>query len=219
MLISSFILAISSSIDSLGIGITYGIKNTKISLLGKVVLFVISFSISLFSVWFGNLFKHIFPAFITNLIGNIILMSMGIFVCFQAIHNDKNAPNNPHSAWMNYKNQKIYSFFIDFLGITIQIIKNPTSSDFDSSNSIDSKEAFFLAFALSLDCLCIGIGGSMIEINRLLFPLLIATFQFAFLSLGNFLGKKLHQLNSLPDTIWSFISGLLLILIGILRLL
>ena len=47
MLISSFILAISSSIDSLGIGITYGIKNTKISLLGKVVLFVISFSVSL----------------------------------------------------------------------------------------------------------------------------------------------------------------------------
>ena len=31
MLINSIILAISSSIDSLGIGITYGIKNTKIS--------------------------------------------------------------------------------------------------------------------------------------------------------------------------------------------
>ena len=31
MFINSLILAISSSIDSLGIGITYGIKNTKIT--------------------------------------------------------------------------------------------------------------------------------------------------------------------------------------------
>ena len=45
MLINSIILAVSSSIDSLGIGITYGMKNTKISYLAKIVLFVISFSI------------------------------------------------------------------------------------------------------------------------------------------------------------------------------
>ena len=31
MFLSNFILAMSVSIDSLGIGITYGIKNTKIS--------------------------------------------------------------------------------------------------------------------------------------------------------------------------------------------
>lgn len=35
MLLNCIILAISSSIDSLGIGITYGIKNTKIFLLVK----------------------------------------------------------------------------------------------------------------------------------------------------------------------------------------
>ena len=44
MLLNAFILAISSSIDSLGIGITYGIKNTKISYLGKLILFSISLS-------------------------------------------------------------------------------------------------------------------------------------------------------------------------------
>ena len=36
-------LAISSSIDSFGIGITYGIRNTKISNSAKLILFVISF--------------------------------------------------------------------------------------------------------------------------------------------------------------------------------
>lgn len=219
MLINSLFLALSSSIDSLGIGITYGIKNTKISYMGKIVLFAISFSISILSVWFGNVIKNVFSDFITKLIGSIILIGMGIFICFQAIRKDT-VTSRTHSCSFEPiydKNEKIYSFFIDFLGITIKIIKNPTSSDLDSSNSIDSKEAFFLGFALSLDCFCIGACGSIIGISSFLFPLFIPIFQLAFLSVGNMLGKKLHQLNGLPDNIWSIISGFLLILIGSIR--
>ena len=89
MFINSLILALSSSIDSLGIGITYGIKNTRISYMAKIVLFVISFLISFLSVCFGDILKNIFSDFATRLIGNIILIAMGIFVCFQAIHKDK----------------------------------------------------------------------------------------------------------------------------------
>lgn len=219
MFINSLILALSSSIDSLGIGITYGIKNTKISYMAKVVLFVISFSISLLSVWFGDILKNIFSDFATKLIGNLILIAMGIFVCFQAIRKDKKnmtqkvSPSEP----IYENNEKIYSFFIDFLGITIKIIKNPNSSDLDSSNSIDSKEAFFLGFALSLDCFCIGAFGSIIGVSSFLFPLLISIFQLVFLSIGNVLGKKLHNLSHLPDNIWSVISGILLVLIGVVR--
>lgn len=219
MLINSIILAISSSIDSLGIGITYGIKNTKISHMAKVVLFVISFSLSLLSVWFGDILKNIFSDFATKLIGNLILIAMGIFVCFQAIRKDKKnvtqkvSPSEP----IYENNEKIYSFFIDFLGITIKIIKNPTSSDLDSSNSIDGKEAFFLGFALSLDCFCIGAFGSIIGVSSFLFPLLISVFQLVFLSFGNVLGKKLHRLSHLPDNIWSVISGVLLVVIGVVR--
>ena len=57
MLINIIFLAISSSIDSLGIGITYGIKNTRISYMAKIVLFVISFLISFLSVCFGDILK------------------------------------------------------------------------------------------------------------------------------------------------------------------
>jgi putative sporulation protein YtaF len=219
MLINSLILALSSSIDSLGIGITYGIKNTKISYIGKFVLFIISFSISLLSVWFGDIIKNIFSDFATKFIGNVILIGMGIFVCFQAIRKNKiDLTSDGLSSEPIYEsNEKIYSFFIDFLGITIKIIKNPSSSDLDSSNSIDGKEALFLGFALSLDCFCIGACGSIIGISSFLFPLFISIFQLVFLNFGNTLGKKLNQLSNLPDNIWSIISGTLLILIGAIR--
>ena len=217
MFINSLILALSSSIDSLGIGITYGIKNTRISYMAKIVLFVISFLISFLSVCFGDILKNIF--FATRLIGNIILIAMGIFVCFQAIHKDKKntTQNLAYSEPICKNNEKIYSFFIEFLGITIKIIKNPTSSDLDSSHSIDSKEALFLGFALSLDCFCIGAFGSIIGVSSFLFPVFISIFQLVFLSIGNMLGKKLHRLSNLPDNIWSVISGILLVLIGVVR--
>ena len=55
MLINCFILAISSSIDSLGIGVTYGIKDKKISFSSTIILFIISLLVSFISVFFGKI--------------------------------------------------------------------------------------------------------------------------------------------------------------------
>ena len=219
MLLNCLFLAISSSIDSLGIGITYGIKNTKITMGAKSILFFISFIISIISIYFGNLLKYIFPDFLIHYLGSFLLMLMGLFMCFQSlkiskqeykIENDKNLKISD--------TEKIYSFFIKCLGITIKIIKNPSSSDLDKSNVIDSKESLFLGLALSLDSFCIGIGFSMINTFSIIFPLLTSCFQLFFLSLGIYCGKKLYSFSKLPDNIWSIISGILLIIIGFCKM-
>lgn len=145
-------------------------------------------------------------------------------MCFQAIKNDNNKSNSNFSTFSNnishhYINEeKIYSFFIKFLGITIQIIKNPISSDFDKSNSIDAKEALFLGLALSLDSFCIGISLSMLDINSIVFPFSISLFQLFFMSFGNYLGRKLNKVSHFPDNVWSVSSGILLSIIGFFKL-
>ncbi len=214
MFINSLILAISSSIDSLGIGITYGIKDTTISYFGKVILFVIAFFVTVFALWFGNIIKDIFPEYYIKFLGSFILILMGFFMCFQALKKDTKTEKNK----LEDETEKVYQFFIKFLGITIQIIKNPISSDMDNSKLIDSKEALFLGIALSLDSFCIGIGGSIIGISNTFFPFFIAIFQLLFLSFGNFLGRRLYRLSRLPDNIWSIVSGALLVVIGIVKL-
>lgn len=222
---SSLILAISSSIDSLGIGITYGIKNTKISYISKVILFAISFFTTIISIWFGDTLKNIFSESIAKIFGSSILILIGLFMFFQALKKDKKSTkyyNNDllKNTNLNIKDeQKIFSFFIKFLGITIKIIKNPSSSDFNNSNLIDPKEAFFLGLALSIDSFCIGIGGSIIGINFTIFPLLISIFQLIFLSIGNYLGHKLNNCSKIPNNIWSILSSILLIIIGITKFL
>ena len=219
MLLNCLFLAISSSIDSLGIGITYGIKNTKITMGAKSILFFISFIISIISIYFGNLLKYIFPDFLIHYLGSFLLMLMGLFMCFQSLKISKQEYKVKDVQNLKISDtEKIYSFFIKCLGITIKIIKNPTSSDFDKSNIIDSKEALFLGLALSLDSFCIGIGFSMINTFSIIFPLLTSCFQLFFLSLGNYCGKKLYSFSKLPDNIWSIISGILLIIIGFCKM-
>lgn len=190
-MLNSILLSVSSSIDSLGIGITYGIKNTKISLIGKIILFIISLTMSYFSLFLGNLIQNIFPTFLTKLIGSLILISMGIYISFEALKKQD---------------------------VNCNVFNNPISSDFDNSQIIDSKESLFLAIALSLDSLCIGIGGSISNINLILFPLLVSIFQLSFLSFGTFLGSHINKFYKLPKNIWSLISGILLILIGTFKL-
>lgn len=219
MLLNCLFLAISSSIDSLGIGITYGIKNTKITIGAKSILFFIGFIISIISIYFGNLLKYIFPDFLIHYLGSFLLILMGLFMCFQSVKVSKQEYKIENDK--NFKisdTEKIYSFFIKCLGITIKIIKNPSSSDLDKSNVIDSKESLFLGLALSLDSFCIGIGFSMINTFSIIFPLLTSCFQLFFLSLGNYCGKKLYSFSKLPDNIWSIISGILLIIIGFCKM-
>ena len=220
MFLHALILTISSSIDSLGIGITYGIRNTTISFIARIILFAIAFIVSIISILLGCTFKGIFSPNIIEYIGSFILILMGIFIFMQSV-NKKNISDKRINNLIDKKlneQQKIYSFFIKCLGITVQILKNPTSSDFDKSNTIDAKEAVFLGLALSLDSFGVGMSFGMIENFTFYFPLFISLFQLFFLNFGNFLGKKLCNFSKIPDNFWSVLSGILLIIIGLFKI-
>ena len=213
-MLSYFILAISSSIDSLGLGITYGIKDTKITIFAKIILFLTSLLFSSMSISIGNFISEFLPSIVCNILSFLILFSMGVWIIIQSFNTSSKQKNISKAS----KKKKIYKFFIKSLGITIQIIKNPINSDLDNSKKIESREALYLGLALSLDSLCIGIGNSVMGNTSFIFPLLVATFQFIFLSIGLTFGKKINSITNIPDNIWSIISGLLLVFISILKL-
>ena len=212
MLFNYLILALSVSIDSFGIGITYGLKNTIISKSAKIILFFLSITITGLSLCFGNILNQILPSYFTNLIGSLLLVGMGLWIIYQSFNHTKNITYSKQSE------EKIYQFFIKFLGITIQIIRNPISSDLDCSKKIDVKEALYLGIALSLDSICVGICSSVIGFNSAIFPLLVALFQLFFLSIGRFLGVRIASVCKIPENIWNILSGILLICIGISKI-
>ena len=70
---------------------------------------------------------------------------------------------------------------------------------------------------ISLDSICVGITSSSFGIYSLLFPILVPLFQFLFLNVGIILGKKIVLYNTSIKK-WNILSGILLIIIGILRI-
>ena len=219
MFFTYLLLAISTSIDSIGIGTTYGIRNIQISKSAKIILFLISFVIASLAMAIGGSLSHFLPPFITNLIGSGILFFMGILIIFQTLRekNPKNKENNKNEN-ITKKNKKVYRFFIKWLGITIEIIHDASTCDLDCSRKIEGKEAIYLGIALSLDSFSVGVGSGMISNISFLFPVLVSLFQIIFLSLGRRLGLKAQKHSHIPSYLWNLIAGILLIMIGVIRL-
>lgn len=211
MLVNYIVLALSVSIDSFGIGITYGMRNTKIYRNAKIILFMISILITSLSVHLGNVLNEFFSQSFTKWIGACFLILMGLWIIFQALSPKKD------DELIKTASPTVYQFMIRFLGITIQIIRDPIFSDLDHSKKIDAKEAIYLGVCLSIDSLCIGICSSMIGYSSYLFPILVASFQLFFLSIGRVLGEKILCISRIPENIWSTLSGVLLICIGFSR--
>lgn len=204
MLFTIILLALSVSIDSLGIGITYGLRKTSISTPAKFILFIISFAFVCISVTLGYFLISILPNNIIKTVSVILLCLMGFLIIYEAMNTTEK------------KEYKSHQIFLKPLGITIQIIKNPISSDLNNSKIIEKNESIYLAFALSLDSICVGITSSSFGIYSLLFPILVPLFQFLFLNVGIILGKKIVLYNTSIKK-WNILSGILLIIIGILR--
>lgn len=110
MLFTIILLALSVSIDALGIGITYGLRKTSISTPAKFILFIVSFAFVCISVSFGYFLASLFPTNIIKIISVILLCLMGFLIIYESMNT-------------NEKEYKSHKIFLKPLGITIQIIR------------------------------------------------------------------------------------------------
>lgn len=94
MYCSFILLAICVSIDSLGIGMTYGLKNTKITFWAKWILFLVSFFITGLSLLAGKAISAFLPSSVTNLIGTLLLILLGIWMIVQPSNADFDHSNH-----------------------------------------------------------------------------------------------------------------------------
>ncbi len=87
MIIRCILLALSASIDALGLGITYGIKKTKLSKLGNLIIFITLFVLSGLSVFIGHYISFLFSPIVSTLLGASLLILLGIYNIFKPKNN------------------------------------------------------------------------------------------------------------------------------------
>lgn len=90
MIIKCILLALSASIDALALGITYGIKKTKMSKLGNLIIFITLFCLSGISVFIGHYISILFSPVVSALLGSSLLIFLGIYNILKEKDNNTN---------------------------------------------------------------------------------------------------------------------------------
>ena len=87
VILKCIFLALSASIDALGLGITYGIKKTKMSKSGNLIIFTTLFCLSGLSVFIGHYISTLFSPVVSAILGASLLILLGIYNIFKIPNN------------------------------------------------------------------------------------------------------------------------------------
>jgi len=208
MLLNIIILGITLSIDSVFVGITYGIKGTKIPFFPFAVILVFSILYAGISILLGSYLKTLLSVHIVKIAGAFILTALGLNMIIKPFIKEKAEVSEKKALGL-----------IKYLDMSVQVFRNSAVGDVDDSGVIDIKEAFFLTLALSVDSLVAGIAGGILSFSVWLFPLITGALQTLFLCFGIFLGNELKGKIRLHDKYISVIAGTAIIAFSFLKLL
>lgn len=234
--VSLLILAFALSLDSFGVGMTYGLRRLRIPWTSIAVISCCSGLVILLSMQVGNvLIQYVSPA-VAQWIGSLILVGIGCWAILQLLrseegeqlaHLERGGSDTAmdsrlvepllHTTELEAEPRQVVRIQLKSLGVVIQILKTPSAADMDRSGTISAVEAAWLGVALSLDAFGAGIGAALLG-----YPSLMTAFTIALFS-GIFLRFGIHVGISFAGARWigklSFVPGFMLIIMGIIKLL
>lgn len=192
-------LTFSSSIDNLGVGISYGIRNIRISHFSNLIISVICFLFSVAGIYFGLWLSKILPGIMPVVIGSFLLVVIGLRIVLLAI------PRKQQIALEGAENEVAST---EINGLTKNIGK---------SGDIGFVESIFLGVGLSANALTNGLGAGLFGLNPIAVCVAAAIGSFITVWGGVALGRKIAHVRIGKFTLGQFgtlISGTLLLIIA-----
>jgi len=203
----ALLLSLAVSLDSLGVGLSYGVKKVRIPLPSLLLLSALSGLAMLASMLAGHFVGSFLSAEVARFLGGMTLIGLGLLALLMA-------KRTRHGSTTK-KNDRILSLRIRSLGLIVQVIRDPDSADLDQSGEISAGEAVLLGMALALDALGGGFGAALTALPPFLTSALVGLATLSSLKLGLKLGRRLVRKESPWATL---VHGVLLVLLGFCRL-
>src|SRR5699024_3804292 len=197
------LLIIDVSIDGFGAGMTYGLRRVHVPLAALGISMLCSGLIVYISMTIGNVIKSFITPALTDNIGGIILLAIGLYCLYNVIRSKQEPPAeivSDEETWDNFKT----------------VMKEPHQADLDQSGRISLSEAVLLGFALAIDAFGAGLGAAMLGYSPIVTATSIALMSGLFVlcgvKTGIFLSQKkwMQKLTLLPP--------FLLMILGILNM-
>lgn len=194
--------AISSSLDNLGVGISYGIRKLKIGHLSNMIIAVVCFLFSFSGIWFGKWISTVLPGALPMFLAAFVLIIIGFRIILLAL------PRSQQDSTIENGNKK---------GIGA-LFQNPERFDIDDSKHIGIGESAILGVALSANALTNGLSAGLIGLSPLAISLSAAVGSFLTVWLGVWLGRKVANVRIGSFSLGQFgtlLSGVILLLIAV----
>ncbi|KAB2331163.1 sporulation membrane protein YtaF [Cytobacillus depressus] len=196
--------AVSSSIDNLGVGISYGIRKIQIRIGSNILIAVICFLMSMAGITFGLWLSNVLPGILPVIFGAFLLFIIGIRIILLAVPRKKGILEEGREDSKQSNSIK-------------GILENPEIADTDNSGEIGWGEAIILGVALSANALTNGLGAGLLGLSPLAISLTAAFGSFITVWAGVKLGSKLANVRIGSFTVGQFgtvISGILILVIA-----
>ncbi|AEF93895.1 sporulation protein YtaF [Desulfotomaculum nigrificans CO-1-SRB] len=211
-LITLVAFALALNMDALGTGVAYGIRNIRIPFTSLLIISGMSVVTILVSMLAGRMVSQLISATFAHRLGGIILLLVGIWILIQSLRENRkeNQEEGPEEI------QTVMELRIRFLGVVIQVLREPSRADLDSSGVISAREAVLLGAALAMDAFGAGFAVSMMGFNPFLTAAVVGIGHIILTYAGLLAGKTFacscfgRQLAMLP--------GCILIAMGILKI-
>lgn len=151
--VSMILLAFSVSMDSLSVGITYGMGGVRFSCFSLALIACMSGMMVFVSMNIGRLLALVLPLQVERGLASVILMALGGW----AIYNVYKPKGDGSDSSMECDGTGEANRFSG----AVQVLKRPELGDLDRSGTISQKEALLIGIALSMDSFGAGVRMHM----------------------------------------------------------
>lgn len=197
--------AASSSIDNLGVGISYGIRGIRIGLLSNLIMAVVCFACSEAGILFGGWLSAVLPGIMPVVIGAFLLTIIGFRIILMAIPR-KSRVGSESAAGEQKKGNPLEN-----------MLQNPEKADVDRSGEIGAGEAVVLGFALSANAVTNGLGAGLLGLSPLAISIAAAAGSFVTVWAGVAIGRRAASIRIGRFTLGQFgtlLSGVIIVLLA-----
>jgi putative sporulation protein YtaF len=211
-LLSIMLLAVSSSLDNFGVGVSYGLRKICIPLSLNLVIAFVNSCGTLFSMLFGKGVSGFMQPSTAGYLGAFLLIGIGLWIIVMEFRKRK-AERSPSPV----SDQKPSVVKKNLFSRIISLIDDPFAAGGLCSGQVTMREGAILAAALTLSNISTGIAAGMIGFNPALTT--IAVFNCSVLAIA--IGEKIGHYSGagIIKGISGIAAGLLLAFIGLYEIL
>jgi putative sporulation protein YtaF len=212
------VLALSSNLDNVGVGLAYGTRKICLPFLSNLLIAVITSCGTLITMMLGKeLAASYLSSTLANLLGAGIIIIAGFYVLIQSFWKTAPVVHDSLESASARQHEGVRGGRLHWLRELVRLTRDPVLVDRDYSGCIEIGEALVLGLALTLNNLANGFAAGVLGLNLIITTGAVFAFSLLTFWVGIWFGLRFTA-RMLGD--WaSPAAGILLIAIGIYEML